>query len=60
MPYKNIAQRRGGVQSIVEHICPVCGKIFIPAPYHAYHEQKVNGKLVCSYTCENVTRRDKA
>lgn len=35
---------------IIEHRCPKCGKIFFPAPYHAY---KDNGKLFCSWTCYN-------
>lgn len=35
--------------NIVEHVCPVCGKPFIPAPYHAY--KIAANVLVCSYTC---------
>ena len=40
---------------IIEVKCPKCGKIFCPAPYHAY---KDNGKLYCSWTCFNH-RKDK-
>jgi uncharacterized OB-fold protein len=40
---------------IVEMKCPKCGKIFVPAPYHAY---KDGGKLYCSWTCYNH-RNDK-
>ena len=29
--------------------CPVCGKIFVPAPQHIYKNKK--GIKVCSYTC---------
>lgn len=29
-------------------ICPICKKIFIPAPYHIY---RVGKTRVCSYTC---------
>lgn len=29
--------------------CPVCGKIFTPAPQHIYKNPK--GVKVCSYTC---------
>ena len=29
--------------------CPVCGKIFTPAPQHIYKNKK--GQKVCSYTC---------
>ncbi len=35
--------------------CPICGKKFIPAPYHAY---RIGGcestRVVCSYTCMRV------
>jgi len=31
-----------------ESKCPVCKKLFIPAPQHVW---KVGGKKVCSYTC---------
>ena len=34
---------------MLELICPVCGKNFIPAPFHIY---KIKGKiLVCTYKC---------
>ena len=41
---------------IKEYICPVCGKIFVPAPFHSYKVQDMNCRyyLVCSYSC---TRR---
>ena len=29
--------------------CPVCGKHFIPAPYHVYKIYR--GRRFCSYTC---------
>lgn len=35
--------------------CPVCGKNFIPAPFHAY---KVYGKRVCSWHCQLKGERD--
>lgn len=35
-------------ERIIEKICPVCNKIFIPAKYHAY---KSKGRLVCTYSC---------
>ena len=36
--------------------CPICGKMFVPAPEHAYHTY--NGKkLVCSYTCSMTSRK---
>lgn len=33
---------------IRETRCPVCGKIYIKAPYHIY---KSKGRFVCSWTC---------
>lgn len=41
---------------LAERVCPVCKKIFIPAPQHIYKERnKYNGKLVCSFSCEGKT-----
>ena len=37
---------------IVERKCPICGKVFIPAPLHAY--KRAHGgrmKWLCSYHC---------
>lgn len=34
---------------IKEKKCPVCGKSFIPAPYHIY---KSKNRMVCSYHCQ--------
>ena len=35
----------------VVRICPVCGKVFIPAVYHVYHTVGYDPKAVCSYSC---------
>lgn len=36
--------------------CPICGKMYIPAPEHVY--RNYNGKrLVCSYTCSIISRK---
>ena len=35
---------------MIEAICPKCGKVFIPAPYHVYHDDK---GFYCSWTCYN-------
>lgn len=43
---RNMDDERVGMP---EHICPVCGKVFIPAPYHRYKDN--DGLKVCSYTC---------
>lgn len=38
--------------SIGVMICPVCGKEFIPAPYHIYKARVNKNKvLCCSYSC---------
>ena len=32
--------------------CPVCGKTFVPAPYHVYKEAgRAKTRKVCSYSC---------
>lgn len=34
--------------------CPICGKKFIPAPYHVYRIRNKSGRVcvrVCSWTC---------
>lgn len=41
---------------IVERKCPTCGKIFCPAPYHRFKDNK--GRLYCRWTCYNH-RNDK-
>lgn len=36
----------------VSTVCPICGKTFVPAAYHAYHAYGAQRqKRVCSYTC---------
>lgn len=43
-----------------ERVCPVCKKVFIAAPLHAYKEHGKTGKakLVCSYACDMQSFRD--
>ena len=36
--------------------CPICGKMFVPAPEHAYHNYD-GKKLVCSYSCSMTSRK---
>lgn len=43
--------------SLVELECPVCGKIFVPAPEHIYNDGK---KRVCSWHCQVEAERRKA
>lgn len=37
---------------IIEHVCPVCKKIFIASPEHIYREHGTKRRLVCSYACD--------
>ena len=42
-------------------VCPVCGRNFVPAPYHVYRSSakvKAQTKLVCSYSCAQASRRE--
>lgn len=36
--------------------CPVCKKIFVPAPFHVYDD---DGVLLCGNTCYNKRMRNK-
>lgn len=47
-------------RNLCENVCPVCGKIFCPAPYHVYRVV-VNKRyhLVCSYSCMMKADRKK-
>lgn len=44
-PVKNI--------SLIEKKCPQCGKVFVPAPEHAYklYAGSSHEKVFCKYTC---------
>jgi C4-type Zn-finger protein len=44
----------------IDHICPVCGKVFIPAPEHIYKIGKFKDKLVCSYGCRCKWEKENA
>lgn len=58
MAYVNKKDQHG--KQIIDAICPICGKTFVPAPYHKY---KVligsRWRLVCSYPCESKGLREK-
>lgn len=41
---------------IVDKLCPICGKNFIPAGLHQYRDKR-NRNLVCSYPCELESER---
>ena len=43
---------------LTEKICPICGKLFIPAPEHTYKVAK--GGKVCSWACVRKYEKDKA
>ena len=44
---------------IQEAVCPVCKKVFIPAPEHVYKVYLKGYKKVCSYHCMMNYRRKK-
>lgn len=48
------------IDDIRTHKCPVCGKKFIPAPFHAYKTSPCGKTLLCTYSCklEYDRRRD--
>ena len=56
MPIKNVTEFDPLTQ-ITEAICPRCGKIFCPAPYHRFKDV-TNHRYYCSWTCFNH-RKDK-
>ena len=37
--------------NVQQIVCPICGKMFKPAPEHIYSVGKNKKKLACSYTC---------
>ena len=40
--------------------CPICGKIFVPAPEHVYRDKRSwHGRFVCSYGCVIKSERMK-
>lgn len=39
------------IDDIRTHKCPVCGKRFVAAPYHAYKTSPKSNKLLCTYSC---------
>lgn len=43
--------------SLIELECPICGKVFVPAPEHIYNDGK---KRVCSWHCQVEAERRKA
>lgn len=45
-----------GSKSIIEKECPVCGRTFVPAPFHVYVE---DNKYFCKWTCLTRYRRDR-
>lgn len=44
------------MENVVEKKCPICGKTFVPAPFHVY---KANGRLVCTWSCVCQYEREK-
>ncbi len=46
-----------------EKVCPVCGKLFYPTPYHTFYDKRLRYKnksdrvFVCSYSCFRFTEK---
>lgn len=51
---------RTGINVLPEITCPVCGKAFIPAAQHIYHDMGATRKRVCSWGCICASERLKA
>ncbi len=45
-----------GSKCFIEKECPVCGRTFVPAPFHVYVE---DNKFFCKWTCLTKYRRDR-
>ena len=43
---------------VVDKLCPICGKNFIPAGLHQYRDAR-NGNLVCTWPCQLESERMK-
>ena len=43
-------------KEIVDKLCPICGKNFIPAGLHQYKDAR-NGNLVCTWPCQLKSER---
>ena len=41
---------------IIERRCAQCGRSFVSAPYHVFHDRS-HGLWFCKYTCEQAYRR---
>ena len=54
---RNLMEQRCWL-NLIEKKCPVCGKIFVPAPFHVYFR---GDDVMCSWGCLNeyLRRKDK-
>ena len=46
-----------GYYYLVVKKCSMCGRSFVPAPYHVYRDAERH-KLFCSYTCHSKYLRE--
>jgi uncharacterized OB-fold protein len=46
----NKEKRRYTKSQLVVETCPICGKVYVPAPEHVYH-MPARKTRVCSYHC---------
>lgn len=42
-------QEKKHYDGLMDRTCPICGRNFIPAPFHVY---RVNNVRVCTYSCQ--------
>ena len=42
-------------KDVRDRICPICGKKFVPAPFHIY---RAKARLVCSWACVRKFEKD--
>ena len=50
------AERSRPCARIIERRCAQCGRSFVSAPYHVFHDRS-HGLWFCKYTCEQAYRR---
>ena len=54
--YNGYSKMNYDVYSLKERECPVCGKIFVPAPQHVFVE---DDKVFCKWTCLCAYRKQR-
>ena len=62
MAYKTRATKLSFVykatDGVIARICPVCKKVFVPAPQHSYKfGRQRSAPLVCSWSCARASEK---